>query len=82
MSSPPGGLRAVERFFLDLSSTVDADSPRRRGCLMVNTVLDARGLPDAVRGRVEGYRAMLRGGFLAALKGAASTGRCARAARC
>lgn len=63
-----GGLDGIQRLFTAMSSAAEAGAPAHCGCLMVNTILDVRRMSDAVREKVAGYRDMLQGSFLAALR--------------
>ena len=70
-----GGLDGIQRLFTSMSAPAEDGAPAHSGCLMVNTVLDVRRMSEPVRERVEGYRAMLHGAFVSALRGARTDGR-------
>ena len=71
---PENGLDGIQQLFAAMSAPVEEGAPVHSGCLMVNTVLDVRRMPDAVRAKVETYRAMIQGAFLAALRDARDRG--------
>ena len=69
-----GGMEGIQRLFTAMSAPADEGAPAHSGCLMVNTVLDVRRMPDAVRAKVETYRAMIHDAFLTALRDAREAG--------
>ncbi|GFE65709.1 TetR/AcrR family transcriptional regulator [Litoreibacter roseus] len=69
-----GGLDEIQKLFSAMSAAADKDAPANSGCLMVNTVLDVRRASDAVKEKIVGYRAMIRGAFVSALKNAQAAG--------
>ena len=69
-----GGMEGIQRLFTAMSAPADEGAPAHSGCLMVNTVLDVRRMPDAVRAKVETYRAMIHDAFLTALRDARKAG--------
>ncbi len=69
-----GKLDAIQKLFTAMSAPADKGAPAHAGCLMVNTVLDVRRASDVVKGRIEGYRAMLRTSFVSALRNARESG--------
>lgn len=68
------GLDGITRLLTAMTAPAAEDAPVHSGCLMVNTVLDLRRATPAVQEKVEGYRAMVRDSFAAALRGARDAG--------
>ena len=69
-----GGLDGIQRLFIAMSASANEGDPAQSGCLMVNTILDVRRMPEGVRAKVVAYRAMILDAFLAALHGARASG--------
>jgi TetR/AcrR family transcriptional regulator, transcriptional repressor for nem operon len=61
------GLVGIERFFRAMTMPRPPGSPFSHGCLMVNAVLDSRGVSDDAVARVKDYRAMFKTAFQKAL---------------
>jgi AcrR family transcriptional regulator len=73
LDAPGAGLADVLTFFSAVNETIVHD-PRRRGCLMVNTMASQSiELPETQQ-RATAYRNRLRQAFLHALDGAAAAG--------
>ena len=69
-----GRLDGIRGLFTAMSSPAQEGAAAHSGCLMVNTVLDVRRMPEAVRAKVATYRCMIHGAFLAALENARGAG--------
>lgn len=69
-----GGLEGIVRLLTTMTAPAPDDAPTHSGCLMMNTILDLRRATPAVRDKVGGYREMIRGAFLSALRGARDAG--------
>lgn len=69
-----GGLTEIKALFASMSAPADAGSPAHWGCLMVNTILDVRRSPPAVRSKTAGYKALIYEAFKSALENARTEG--------
>ncbi len=68
-----GTLEQIARLFEGMAAE-DPDSPVNFGCLMVNTVLDVKGISPEIAAKVKAYRDMLTNSFRGALGRARDSG--------